>query len=156
MQHIIDLIYENRISDAFFELDKLGIKSNQYAKLKQEFIYGDTRFDFHERLKVLVQNLPQETFNKPESQNQNTNPTTNLQADALKELLAKDKIEQALKELQKICKDTDNENVIIMQSARWSSLNFEATLGTITQEDVNVQKACLYKSLLKLIDEIFE
>ena len=155
MQHIIDLINENRISDVFFELDKLGIKNPQYAKLKQEFIHG-AAYDFPERLKVLVQNLSKETFNKSENQNQNTNPTTHLQADALKELLAKDKIEQTLKELQKICKDTDNENVIIMQSARWRSLQDDELMGIIAREEANVQKARLRDSLLKLIDKIFE
>ncbi len=56
LQKILSLIDEAKIAEAFAEIDKTSIKSPSIAQLKREFIGGEKRFDFYDRLKMAVKN----------------------------------------------------------------------------------------------------
>ncbi|WP_338812762.1 COR domain-containing protein [Bernardetia sp. Wsw4-3y2] len=51
---LIELIERNNVSDFFAELDRMGIRGNQIARLKAEFISGTNDFQFPNRLITLV------------------------------------------------------------------------------------------------------
>lgn len=51
---LIELIERNNVSEFFSELDRMGIRGNEIARLKDEFISGTNDFRFHSRLITLV------------------------------------------------------------------------------------------------------
>ncbi len=51
---LIELIERNNLSEFFAELDRMGIRGNEIASLKDEFISGTNDFSFHSRLITLV------------------------------------------------------------------------------------------------------
>jgi len=47
------MLDELKYAELFEELDKLGLNTEAYQKLKKSFILGKTDIDFHDRLKAL-------------------------------------------------------------------------------------------------------
>lgn len=63
LQKILSLIDNANIAEAFAEIDRMNIKSPSISQLKREFILGDKRFDFYDRLKMAVKNEVKEESN---------------------------------------------------------------------------------------------
>lgn len=54
LEKIISLIEENKIYEAFNEIDSINLKSPEIEKLRKEFILGLMQADFFDRLKMAV------------------------------------------------------------------------------------------------------
>lgn len=63
LQKILSLINNANIAEAFAAIDKANIQSPSIAQLKREFILGEKRFDFYDRLKMAVKNEVKEESN---------------------------------------------------------------------------------------------
>lgn len=63
LQKILSLINNASIAEAFAEIDKMNIQSPIISQLKREFIMGEKRFDFYDRLKMAVRNEIKEENN---------------------------------------------------------------------------------------------
>ncbi len=71
LQKILSLIDNAEIAEAFAEIDKANIQSPSIAQLKREFILGDKRFDFYDRLKMAVrEELSKENVDFQNKENQ--------------------------------------------------------------------------------------
>lgn len=63
LQKILSLINNANIAEAFAAIDKANIQSPSIAQLKREFILGEKRFDFYDRLKMAVKSEVKEESN---------------------------------------------------------------------------------------------
>jgi CheY-like chemotaxis protein len=81
-----------------------------------------------------------------------TFPDLNL--NELKNLVATDKTEKVLQILLHKTQNSEHEYKFILLNARWSDLQTKLLLGTISQEDAQVEKTRIQNALLTFMDEL--
>lgn len=53
-QELLNMADELKYAELFEELDRMGLNSEAYNRLKKEFVLGKTDIDFNDRLKTLI------------------------------------------------------------------------------------------------------
>lgn len=138
LQKILSLIDEANIAEAFAEIDRMDIKSPSISQLKREFILGDKRFDFYDRLKMAVKNEVKETFSQEKLE-----PTTKLDTSDIKIEFWK----QFLVEAKKRSDLFENKNPNPANTARdgWLDLSTGITsVGYNVRASSEYVRVCLY------------
>ena len=75
-------------------------------------------------------------------------------ANQIRDLVAKDKLKDALKVLNKSLKDFSALDEVILQQARFEDLSKKIRIGTLEYEHVNLETNRIRKSLLELVREL--
>lgn len=77
-------------------------------------------------------------------------------SERLGELIRSNQIQEAIKEMSRLLKDSPKLNELIVHSARYNELKEQIRLGTIDFENAQVAKNKILMALLDLSDEIIE
>lgn len=72
----------------------------------------------------------------------------------IKDLIQKDKIEEAINELKKVIKDNEFQEEVIIYSARLKSITKKTRMGVIDFDTENLEKNKIRKSILLIVNEL--
>lgn len=138
--------------------DYLNMISNLKGSGDFKFEYEDLIFQlgklndpFNEEYTTLLSGLRDKLL-RADSESKGSNKSLSTQ---IKELIAKDDIEEAFKELS-LYMEGDKYNEIVMLTARWNDLKSKSRMGIIELEKENLEKNRIRISIIELVDEYIE
>lgn len=59
---LIELVQETQIAEFFEQLQKIGIETTEISTFKKEFMFGNYRFDFYDRLQTYVNSIADTSY----------------------------------------------------------------------------------------------
>lgn len=148
VSHILSLINQYEIAEAFLAIDALNLQDANYSRLKREYIAGKTDIDFIDRLITYVNSL------SPQN-----NPLNMNHKEHLRKLIMNNQIKEAIAELSAATAEngqSDLNDSLILLSSRWNRNEKSNLMGMMDKRDYDIEYNRVVNTLKHYITDEYE